>query len=378
MTIVLPNLEQIFVYTFFVALGIQLFYYLFFYLRIALYKNKSISSQLPPVSVIICAKNAGTFLQKFLPSILEQDYPEFEVIVVNDCSSDDTETELAILKNKYKHLKTTSLFEEKKFKHGKKLALTVGIKAAQYETLVLTDADCYAVSDQWLRNMVTGFSETKTIVLGYGPYESQDTFLNKIIRYDSLFIAMNYLSFAMAGIPYMGVGRNLAYRKKVFWDNKGFESHYYLTSGDDDLFINEVANSKNTYVELNKNSFMYSLPKTTFKEWFYQKRRHSVTGKLYKKKHKFLLGLEPLSRVIFYLFFILYFIFGLEFHFIYVLGGFFLRLAIQLLVVKLSMIRLNEKKLLLYSLVIDLLIPLLYFRLFFTKKNSYYYNKKWN
>jgi len=222
MTIVLPPIENIIVYSFFTALGIQLFYYLFFYLRIPLLGRKPKESTLPPVSVVICAKNAAFFLEKYLPSILTQDYPEFEVIVVNDCSYDETETVLAQFAATNKHMRYTNLVEDAKFKHGKKLALTVGIKSAKYETLVLTDADCYAKSDKWLQTMVSGFSDEKTIVLSYGGYEKSNGLLDKIIRYDTLFIAMNYLSFAHAGIPYMGVGRNLAYKKKEFWDNKGF------------------------------------------------------------------------------------------------------------------------------------------------------------
>lgn len=378
MILVLPSFELILVYCILSVLAVQFLYYLFFYLRISFVRRKKNSGAMVPVSVIVCAKNAADYLQDFLPLVLEQDYPEFEVVVVNDCSYDDTETVLARLSNKYKHLRHTSLFEDAKFKHGKKLALTVGIKSAKHETLVLTDADCYPTSDKWLQAMVSNFSDTKTIVLGYGGYEAKKGILDKIIRYDALFIAMNYLSFAHAGVPYMGVGRNLAYKKKVFWDNNGFESHYFLTSGDDDLFINEVANKKNTTIDLSKDSITRSIQKSSFKEWYFQKKRHSVTSKLYKRKHKMLLGLEPFTRVLTYLFVCAYLIMSFDYFYYYVIGGFALRLVIQLFVIKLAMKRLDEKKLLLYSPLIDMIIPFFYFILLFTKKNSYYYNRKWN
>lgn len=378
MTIILPPIEYLLVYSFFSVLGIQLFYYLFFYIRIPFVRQHPEDKEQPKVSVIICAKNQEANLHKFLPAILSQNYPEYEVIVVNDGSLDDTETVLARFALQYPNLRHTTLVGDEKFKHGKKLALTVGIKAAKYETLLLTDADCAVESEKWISSMVCGLDEKHSIILGYGGYEERKGLLDKFIRYDTLFIAMNYLSFAHAGIPYMGVGRNLAYKKSLFWENNGFNSHYYLTSGDDDLFINEVANSRNTFVELRKESFTRSVPKESFKEWYYQKKRHSITGKMYKKKHKLLLGLEPLSRMLFVLLLILYFVLQVDFLYWYVVAGIAFKYLIQLIVVKLSMCRLNERKLLLYSPFIDVLLPFFYFILFFTKKNSYYYNREWN
>ncbi|MBK8806227.1 MAG: hypothetical protein IPO21_06140, partial [Bacteroidales bacterium] len=262
----------------------------------------------------------------------------------------------------------TSLVEDAKFKHGKKLALTVGIKSAKYETLLLTDADCFPASNQWLSKMVSNFVDKKEVVLGYGAYSPQKGLLDKIIRYDTLFIAMNYFSFAHAGLAYMGVGRNLAYKKSTFWKNKGFDSHYFLKSGDDDLFVNEVANKKNVALELSKESFTYSEQKASFKDWYFQKKRHSVTSKLYKLKHKLLLGMEPLTRSLLILLFIVYFVNNFTMHRHILLAALLFRMALQLLTVKLSMNKLNERNLLLYSPIIDFLLPIFYFLLLFTKK----------
>jgi biofilm PGA synthesis N-glycosyltransferase PgaC len=282
---------------------VQLVYYLKVYLPVLWFKSPE-SGKNEPLSVIICARNEAENLEKYLPSVLEQKYPEFEVIVVNDCSTDDTDEVLGTFLKKYKNLRTTNLPAGQKFSHGKKLALTVGIKAAKYENLVFTDADCHPESENWLMSMHCGFTE-HDIVLGYGGYKRKKSFLNNYIRYDTLTIALQYLGFAIAHNPYMGVGRNLAYKKELFFKNKGFANHYGLLSGDDDLFINEISTPRNTTLVINKDSFTRSDAKKTIKEFLEQKMRHLTTATKYRKLDVFLLGLEPLSRVWYYAFLII-------------------------------------------------------------------------
>jgi poly-beta-1,6-N-acetyl-D-glucosamine synthase len=347
--------EIIFLSIFLFLFIAQVVYYLFIYLRAVQYKPAYIDHKPEPVSIVICARDEAENLEKNLPSILEQDYKSFEVIVVNDCSSDNTEKVLENLQKKYHNLRTTIIKEDEKFTHGKKLALTIGIKAAKNEWLLLTDADCMAGSKQWLSTMQKSFSPDTSIVLGYSGYIFEKGFLNSIIRFDTFFSALQYMGFAMAGIPYMGVGRNLAYRKSLFFENKGFASHSYLMSGDDDLFINEVATGEKTRVELSQTSHTYSKAKSNFNSWIFQKRRHLTTGFKYKSKHKFLLACEPLSRSFFYLCFIVLLI--LNIHPALVLSLFFIRLIIQLIIIKTGMNLLKEKKLLLPSLLYDIILP---------------------
>jgi poly-beta-1,6-N-acetyl-D-glucosamine synthase len=277
---------------------IQIVYYLKVYFPVLFYKSPK-GGKTEPLSVIICARNEAENLEKNLPSIFDQDYPDFEVIVVNDCSTDDTDEVLGMYLKKYKNLKITNLPAGQKFSHGKKLALTVGIKAATHENLVFTDADCIPESKNWLRNIQCGFTK-HDIVLAYGGYKREKSFLNNYIRFDTLTIALQYIGFAIAHSPYMGVGRNLAYKKELFFKNKGFANHYGILSGDDDLFINEVSTSKNTSIVLEKESFTRSDSKKTLKSFFEQKMRHFSTSNKYRKKHIFLLGLEPLSRIWYY------------------------------------------------------------------------------
>ncbi len=302
-TLNLKNLtitEQIVFYSLIISFAIELFYIIFFYLRFLLKKFPKTKGANLPVSVIIAAKNEAENLRKFLPSILEQNYDNYEVIVVNDASSDDTEIILAELKQKYKHLYFTNIPENQQFKHGKKLALSIGIKAAKNEFLIFTDADCKPLSKNWIKSIVANFDEQTIFVIGYGGYFAQKGLLNKLIRSDTVQIAITYFSFANAGIPYMGVGRNMAYRKSFFNKVQGFKDHWNLLSGSDDLFINKYANAKNLKIEISPESLVKSIPKNKFKNFVNQKIRHFSTAPYYKFKHKLLLGIELLMRIIFF------------------------------------------------------------------------------
>ena len=338
-----------------VSLLIQLYYYLGIYLRVALFKktdnNSNINTEKPPVSVVICARNEEENLKHFLPKVLEQKYPNYEVIVVNDCSSDNSDIVLENFQKQYPHLKVTTIKEDEKFSHTKKLALTVGIKAAKNEWLLLTDADCVPQSDLWLSTMAENFKGNTEVVLGYGGYLSEKGLLNKLIRFDTMLIAMNYFGFTLIRKPYMGVGRNLAYKRSLFFKNRGFASHSQLDSGDDDLFIREVANKANTVVEFRHEAHTLSVPCKTYTNWIRQKRRHTSTSKYYNSGIKLLLGLEPFSRLLFFLsalalIALLYFP--------YIVGSVLIvRMIVKLSIIKAVMKKLNEKKILLTSLLWD-------------------------
>lgn len=255
-----------------------------------------------PVSVIICARNEAQNLQENLPIILTQKYSNFEVIVVNDCSVDDSVHVLDQLKSTYAHLKVVTVTEHKRFKTGKKFALTMGIKAAQNQHLLLTDADCKPASDNWIKFMQQGFSDQKEIVLGYSPYQKTGGLLNTFIRFETIKTAISYLSAALNHQPYMGVGRNLAYTKSLFFRSKGFASHLHLLSGDDDLFIDENATAINTAIQILPEAQTFSETKKGLFAYYRQKRRHMGVGKYYKSKNRFLITLDALSGFLFYIF----------------------------------------------------------------------------
>lgn len=253
-----------------------------------------------PISVIICARNEGANLTTYLPKILAQNYPVFEVIVVNDRSWDDTADMLKAMAAQDLRLKVVTVAEGDKFIAGKKFAVTMGIKAASYDWLVFTDADCEPASPNWLLGMQQPEKESTEIVLGYSPYFKTGGLLNSLIRFETFFTAVNYLSFALKGMPYMGVGRNMAYQKSLFFKSKGFAAHMHIPSGDDDLFVNANANSGNTEIRIHRDTHVWSAPKQSFLTYLRQKKRHFGAGKLYKSKHQVILSMQVISQFLFY------------------------------------------------------------------------------
>jgi cellulose synthase/poly-beta-1,6-N-acetylglucosamine synthase-like glycosyltransferase len=338
---------------------IQLFYYGWFFRKLAFFKNFTKNkSQQHPVSVIICARDDASKLANNLPGSLVQTYPStHEVIVVNHNSQDDTRYLLDEFKKTFKGLHIVNLTQEAIGIPGKKYPLSMGIKEAKHEILLLTDADCVPASEFWIQKMQDGYDDNIEVVLGYGAYHKKPGFLNKLIRFETFHSALQYFSFALAGAPYMGVGRNLSYKKELFLRNKGFSSINHIASGDDDLFINKVATKTNTNIVIDPESFTLSEPKKTFGEWMKQKTRHYSTGKYYQPKTKFLLGLYSASHFLFYPFFIISLC---VFDWRFVLGVFGLRLILQALIYYKAMKKLDEKDLFAWWWLLDLWMFLYY------------------
>lgn len=281
---------------------IQVFYYLFFFVRLAFFRSRPrTSSQTHPVSVIICARDEAANLAKNLPGALVQQYSTtHEVIVVDDNSFDDSKYLLEEFQKAFKQLHVVELKQEAKLIPGKKFPLSVGIKTAKYEIVLLTDADCVPASEYWIDKMQQAYDDKTEIVLGYGAYHKKQGLLNKVLRWETFHSALQYLSYALAGVPYMGVGRNLSYKKLVFFRHKGFTAHNHIPSGDDDLFINKAATRTNTRISIDPDSFTLSDPPKNWAQWFRQKSRHYSTGKYYKPLHKFLLGMYSFTHFLFY------------------------------------------------------------------------------
>ncbi len=342
---------------FFLLFAIQLIYYLVIFRRLGWYRQTSSAGKQTGVSVVICAHNEYYNLKENLPLILEQNYPEFEVLVVNHASDDDTAFLLAELEERYPHLKTLEIKHDLNFFTGKKFPLSIGIKSARYDIVLLTDADCKPASREWISQFQSTYTGNTEIVLGYGAYNRNSGFLNRLIRFDTAHIAIQYLSYALSGMPYMGVGRNLSYNKDLFYRNKGFISHYRIRSGDDDLFINRVARKDNTAIMVEPGSYTSSDPKRSFEKWFIQKQRHLSTSRHYQLKHKILLGTYSAGLWIYYLLFVLMVSFNLSV--IPVIGIFSVRLLIQYIIWNRCLRRLGEKDLLPFVLFYEILLLLL-------------------
>jgi len=293
---------------------LQLFYYFWFFQRLAFFRPRTKDkSQQHPISVIICARDEAGNLANNLPGALVQTYPTtHEVVVVNHNSQDDTRYLLDEFKKTFKDLHIVNLEYEAIGIPGKKYPLSMGIKEAKHEVVLLTDADCVPASEYWIQKMQDGYDNGVQIVLGYSPFRKKDGFLNKLIRFETFHSALQYLSYALAGLPYMGVGRNLSYKKELFFKNKGFSNINHLPGGDDDLFINMVANGTNTGIVIDPEAFTISEAKNSFADWMRQKSRHYSTSRFYKARHKWLLGLYSMSHFLFYPLFVFALLYNLK------------------------------------------------------------------
>ena len=344
------------------AVAIQLFYFLFYFSRLAFYKEpKNLNKSNVPVSVVVVARNELDNLQENLKRLLKQDYPNFEVVVVNNGSWDKSLDYLESLKSEFPHLSVCNILDDDRYPKGKKFGLTMGIKAAKHDWLLLTDADCKPTDNKWIQSMSRFFTDKNQIVLGYSPFIKTGGFFNLFARFESFYTALQYLSFALAGKAYMGVGRNLAYRKSMFFEVKGLASHNHIISGDDSLFVNENANNKNTTICIAPDSFTVSPAKTNLKTWLTQKKRHMTTGKFFKTSDKWRLAWLNLSHILFYVFFVLSLVFGTDYLIPLVL--FAGRLFIQWLIFGVAMFKLKDTKLIIFLPFMDILY-FIYYSLF--------------
>lgn len=333
---------------------IQLMYYIIVYGKIVFYKgNKKENKDILSVSVVLCVKDEAYNLEKHLPIILEQEYPNFEVVVVNDASTDETEYILKLLQEIYPNLSVVHLYENINKYLGKKYPLSLGIKSARNEIILLTDADTIPLGYNWISEMVKSFFDKKQIVLGFSRHQIKKGFLNSLIHYDSQVTAMNYLGLALIGKPYMGTGKNLAYSRKMFFKEGGFISQYNISVGDDDLFINKVATKQNTSVSINEKSINISSPKETFSEWILKKKKQYISRRYFQLKDKLTTLILPLTTLFLYTLAIISLIFGFPWE--YVVLGLIIKFTIQIIYYYRSSKTLGTKKIAIFAPLFEIL-----------------------
>jgi glycosyltransferase involved in cell wall biosynthesis len=355
-----------------ITLIIQLLYHWGVFSKVAFYKNKrqpKTDGELEPVSIVLCARDAYEYLVELVPVLLGQDYPDFEVVIVNDCSDDETEEYLKDLERREPRIKPVQLKQHLNFFNGKKFPLSMGIKSAQNDLLVLTDCNCMPTNNQWLRSVVNCYGKKTEVVIGYSPYVRKKGLLNYLMRFDAMQNALLYLSAALQGRPYMGIGKNLSYRKELFYRNKGFTSHYTTSVGDDDLFVSQVATKKNTEVLIDPDNAILTTPTGNFRKWARQKSSRYSTVPQYSGGARLLLSLFYISQFLFYTSFIAlialcmqpaFAITGGEMFYIPVLVFFFLlRFGTQLIIYHKASKRLGEKGLLPGLIAYDFLFAFL-------------------
>lgn len=346
------------------------YYYIFskFYFAKDSYKKKTEV----PVSVILCARNEAKNITQNSPLILSQEYSNFELVLINDGSSDDSLEIFEALKKQYNSkipIKIVDVAQNEKFWGNKKFALSLGIKSASHEHLLFLDADCWPNSTHWISEMVSHFNNEKEIVLGYGAHEKiKNSLFNKLLRFETAYTAIQCFSYSKLGLTYMGVGRNLAYKKSLFFKNGGFANHMHLKSGDDDLFINRVATKNNVALCFSPASFTVSTPKKNLKEWILQKRRHVSTANFYKAKHKLLLGLSFLVQLLFWSLAIILLAYAYQWQI--VLALILLKLTTQYIVIGKSVRKLKEDDLIFWIPLFEIFLILLQLFIFIKNKIS--------
>jgi glycosyltransferase involved in cell wall biosynthesis len=370
----LQNLQEHIALIFILLFGFFAFmsivYYLSLFLRFVLFKKKrdalSISQ---PVSVIVVANDKALFLEKSLPLLLSQQYPDYEVVVVNYNSFDDTAVLLSILEKQYPHLKTITINTAVTTIRGRKFPLSIGIKESKHDTLLFTHPECLPASPYWLANMCNHFIYKKEIVLGYNTYVKQPTFFNGLLHFDQLQNALYRFSFALAKMPIMADGANLAYTKKLFAEQKGYAIHNHITAGDDDILVNKAAKKQgktyNYTIEIAPEAFTISQIKLSFKRWFALRRREYYAQKFYKSTHRFCLNFYKIVALLFYLSFIVALALAIPNKVLLAIisGIFLLKTVIQYIIYGFTAGRLNEKQilplLLLWDFILLLLNPLI-------------------
>ncbi|MFV0467405.1 MAG: glycosyltransferase [Dysgonomonas sp.] len=333
------ELELIFLLTFGILWLIQVFFYFVYYRKPLVYRKKQMSREIdihsslvkPSVSVVIISKNESVSLEKNLPFVLSQDYPDFEVIVVNDGSTDESEEVLRRLEHTNPHLYHTFSPDSR----DRKLSMTIGIKATTKDVLLFTEASCKPLSDQWIEQMMEHLTDQTEVVLGYSYYEGDTSFYNRMANFDGLYFSLQYLSKAILKHPYTGTFRNLAFRRKLFFDHKGFSEVLNYDSCED-VFINKVMNKENVTVSLSQDSFT-SMVLDSYSLWKNIRVTYKRAENHFKGGRHNIFSVETLSRLLFYLVFVLLLAYGIvleNWAFVGVVGLLFaIRLLIQMIII---------------------------------------------
>lgn len=362
-----------------IALGslllLQILYFIIVFGRTCYRKKKIKTNEVKySVSVVICVKNESKNIKDKLPIILEQEYPNFEVVVVNDASQDDTGFVLDVLQKIYPILQILNLPNNVNYFYGRKFPISLGIKSSKNDIIIFTDADTIPTSYRWIEEIVKAFTPGKEIVLGYNAIESKKGILNSLIQYDNQSIAMNYLGHAILGNPYMGKGKNLAFKKELFFKNNGFISHYNIPTGEDDLFINMVSNSKNTNYVLSQDSINLSKAKTNLYDFTKLKEKLFLSQKHFKLSDRFMISLIPFTTFLIYILVGLAIYIGIPWQ--YVITALIIRYTTQIIVYYKSSKLLGTKKIAIFAPIYEIFFII--YNTIIRGRTLFSKGKKWN
>lgn len=284
-------------YAFIVFTAIQIIYYLTFSSLFFKSKKTNKINTKPPISLLIFVKNSAAYLEKNLTYFLNQDYPEFEILLIDNCSSDDTDEVLEKIKTKHKKVRIINVENNESFWANKKYTYTLAIKAAKYNHLLFSEIIAKPISKNWILEMSNQISDKKSLVLGYTKHNTSKGFMNLLIRFNDVLDALKAFTFTKFNTPFRASAYNFSFTKDNFFRVNGFIKHIKINYGKDDLFLRDAYFKKNTSFSIDEDSFVEITKEKTFKDWFSAQKRNSFLQNHYKLNHQILLFLYTITKL---------------------------------------------------------------------------------
>jgi hypothetical protein len=292
--------------------------------------------------------------------------------VADDNSDDGSDELLEKLTEQHANLRVVKLTQSLNWFKGRKFPLSLGIKSANHDVLLLTDIQFRPAGKNWISELAGSYSENTEIVLGYATYDTSSK-LNKWLRFMAFYDGLVYLSMALSGRTFKGIGSNLSYRKSLFYRHKGFSSHYVINAGDDELFVNRTATGRNVRIQVSGNSMVKSAKPVSLLQWLAKEKTRLSIRRYFKFSHRALISVFSTSTFLFYLIFILLLL--LQIQWPVVVGLFAVRFISQMIIFGLAQKRLSEKNLLLLSPFFEVILVLvdlfIWIRLLLSKKSTW-------
>ena len=313
-----------------------------------------------PLSLILTIRNEEENLKNNLPKILSLENIDFEMVVVDDFSQDNSYLILGLLKDRYKRLTISALNQETKF--STKLALNIAIKATNNKWILTVPVSLAEVAAEWLDYISQATNNEKNVVIGYSTVARSKGFYNRLTRIENYFSYLKSTGYILNGIPFVYSVENVAFQKEKYFEIGGFGQKVTEHYANLELVINSFIRKKTTAVLFNKESSIRKTEVVKRADYFdLLKKSIRIESHLSSSKRVILFLIEfgkllflPIAAFVIVLLPELWIILAGLMGFIF---------TPYLFIIKITQNRLNERKIFIPSLVYDLLMP--YYKLFF-------------